>query len=247
MPGQIRRLLIIVVIFGAIFLVVRKILVPESFGKYGHYRAAAIDSVAGQKIKYAGHNSCNDCHDEIGELKSNSHHRYVNCEACHGPAADHVASFDEDEIILPFAPRKRGYCVLCHTYDPSKPTGFPQIDPIAHNPVKPCITCHNPHAPEPPEVPNGCSACHAGIARTKALSHHSLLECTQCHVTPDEHRSLPRSNRPAKPTARMDCGVCHAKDADSDRLIPRVNMTAHGEGYLCWQCHYPHYPEANDE
>jgi ribosomal protein S27AE len=26
--------------------------------------------------------------------------------------------------------------------------------------------------------------------------------------------------------------------------IPRVEMRTHGERYLCWQCHYPHFPES---
>lgn len=244
MPGQIKRLLIIFVLIMTVFFIARKIFVPESFGKYGHFRADAINEIMAQEVKYAGHRVCNDCHDEIDAAKKKSFHKKVSCEACHGPTADHVKSFDEDEVILPFAPRKRGYCTLCHIYDPAKPTGFPQIDPVAHNPIKPCITCHDPHSPEPPEMLNGCSACHAGISRTKALSPHSLLECTQCHITPDEHRINPRANRPGLPVDREDCGICHGKKAESDKLIPRVDMIEHGDGYLCWQCHYPHYPES---
>ena len=35
---------------------------------------------------------------------------------------------------------------------------------------KPCKDCHDPHAPVPPVVPGQCSACHAQIERTKAVS-----------------------------------------------------------------------------
>lgn len=242
-PGQIRRLIAVVVIVGASFLIMRAYFIPDSFGKYGHYRAAAIDSVMVQNIKYAGHKICTDCHDDIYDLKKDSYHRNVNCEACHGPAAPHIASFDEDEIVLPSAPRERGYCAFCHAYDPAKPTGFPQIDPMAHNPVKPCISCHNPHAPDPPEAPGDCGACHTKITRTTVLSPHALLECTQCHTTPAEHRVNPRGWKPSKPSSREDCGKCHNKDVDGDKFIPRINLATHEEGYLCWQCHYPHYPE----
>lgn len=243
LPDQVKRLLVIIVLIVVGFLVVKKLLVPESYGRYGNYRGAAIDSIGGLKVKYAGHAVCFDCHDDIAAEKKDSHHRTVNCEACHGPSAEHVASFDTDEVVLPFASRDRGYCPLCHVYDPAKPTGFPQIDPVSHNPVKPCISCHNPHAPEPPTVPGECSACHEGITRTKALSPHGLLECTECHVTSEEHMNNPRSSRPTKPGSRNDCGKCHAQDSESEKHVPKISMAAHGEGYLCWQCHYPHYPE----
>ena len=28
------------------------------------------------------------------------------------------------------------------------------------------------------------------------------------------------------------------------REAPHIDMTEHGGRYLCWQCHYPHYPES---
>jgi ribosomal protein S27AE len=49
--------------------------------------------------------------------------------------------------------------------------------------------------------------------------------------------------RPTKPTERSFCGICHAEDAPTPLTIPRVDLSTHGEDYLCWQCHYPHYPE----
>jgi ribosomal protein S27AE len=132
---------------------------------------------------------------------------------------------------------------LCHGYNPSRPTGFPQIDPVTHNPLKPCISCHNPHAPEPPHTPEECGACHGQIARTKAVSHHADLPCTRCHETNQQHKIAPLTSRPTKPVARAFCGQCHAPDAKSDKDIPRVDMASHGERYVCWQCHYPHSPE----
>jgi hypothetical protein len=240
LPSQFRRLIIFVVAIVAVFLAVRSYFIPETFGKYGHYRAAAIDSVLLQEMNYAGHQACIECHDDIEEQKRNSYHKGVNCEACHGPGQAHIESVGEIELA---APRDRGYCVLCHVYNPAKPTGFPQIDPFAHNPVKPCISCHDPHAPDPPHVPGACNACHTHISRTKALSPHALLECTQCHTTPEEHRIDPRSVLASKPVSRSDCGVCHGKNANSEQRIPRIDLAAHGDEHLCWECHYPHHPE----
>ncbi len=241
MPDQIKRLLVVIASLVVLFLVVRNFFIPESFGKFGHYRAAALDTVAALPLSYAGHNACLDCHDDIDKVKSASYHRGVNCEACHGPGHAHIESMGDSVLT---APRDRDYCVLCHGYSSAKPTGFPQIDPITHNPVRPCITCHHPHAPDPPRIPGDCSACHAVIARTKAVSPHALLECIQCHLTPEEHKINPRMVKPGKPVTRNDCGVCHAQAAESDKSIPRVDIVKHGDGFICWNCHYPHNPES---
>ena len=68
--------------------------------------------------------------------------------------------------------------------------------------------------------------------------------CETCHQVAPEHRENPRAFIPKKPTAREFCGQCHAKGADSPTEIPRVELSTHGERYLCWQCHYPHFPES---
>ncbi len=222
------------------FVVARESLVPDTFGERGHYRAAAVDMVIAREMKYAGHLVCAICHDVIAEKRLMSHHQSVACEVCHGPGASHVESPGE---VLPPAPRQRGLCPLCHSYDPSRPTGFPQIDPVAHNPLEPCMSCHDPHAPELHDVPGECEACHGQIARQKRLSHHVTLSCTTCHVTQEGHESSPRLVRPGKPMQRSFCATCHAEEADSPVTIPRINVNTHGEDYLCWQCHYPHYPE----
>ena len=242
MPDQIKRLLILFGVLGIGLVAARFFLVPATFGKYGHYRAAAIDAVVAQSIQYAGHQACADCHEDLVDMKLASRHRTVTCEVCHGPAAAHTEAPDEHELP---APRQRSYCPLCHEYNASRPTGFPQIDPRAHNPMKPCMSCHNPHDPVPPHVPEECGACHGEIARSKAVSHHALLLCTTCHETHEEHKVHPRLVRPSKPSTSAFCGRCHGEDADSSKEIPRIDLATHGENYLCWQCHYPHYPEAH--
>jgi hypothetical protein len=166
------------------------------------------------------------------------------CETCHGPCYQHTQ--DPGGDFTPYAPRLRDFCVLCHAYDPSRPTGFPQINPTAHNPLKPCISCHAPHDPVPPTLPRECSACHAQIERTKAVSSHALIACTTCHKAPDRHKSAPRAALPSKPETREFCGTCHgagtaAKAAPKE--APRVDVSTHGGRNLCWECHYPHLPE----
>ncbi len=240
-PQQVIPLTLILIAIIVAFFVARAYLVPDSFGKYGHYRADAVDEIAALEIVYAGSQACADCHDDIQDVKSESHHRGVACETCHGPGTQHIE--DPDEFVLT-APRGRGYCPLCHGYDPARPSGFPQILPVTHNPGKPCMTCHDPHNPELPHPPEECSACHRLIASEKMVSHHASLECTTCHETPAEHLITPAVALAKRPVSRQLCGQCHGEDAESSSRIPRVDLETHGEGYLCWDCHYPHYPEA---
>ncbi|MBU1100885.1 MAG: hypothetical protein KKA84_10835 [Bacteroidetes bacterium] len=240
-PEQVIRLAVILVIIVVVFVIVRAELVPDDFGELGHYRKGAVDEIASLELKYAGQETCEMCHDDILETKSNGYHRSVNCEVCHGPSAKHSEAPDE---FLPSAPRKRDFCPVCHEYLPSRPTGFPQIVSASHNPVKPCITCHEPHNPVPPETPHECSACHAEISRVKSISHHAYLECKTCHEVPEQHKLDPRGNAASKPATREFCGKCHAEENEDYPGVPQIDLAEHEPRYVCWQCHYPHMPEA---
>lgn len=229
----------IAVLAVAGFVGMRALLVPDSFGKYGHYRADAVLAVEKLPIQYAGAKACADCHDDVAATKAQGFHRGVSCEVCHGPAAAHIEDPGE---IKPTAPRQRGLCPLCHNYSPSRPTGFPQILTAEHNPGKPCMSCHKPHDPVPPNTPKECSACHRGIWSQKQVSPHAALPCATCHVVPKEHAVDPRSFTVTKPAGNQACEKCHANPAQSGAAIPQV-PPEHTSRYLCWDCHYPHSPE----
>jgi hypothetical protein len=240
-PDQVIRLAILLAVAVASLLVARSRFIPASFGLTGHYRADAVTAVASRPIRYAGSQLCVECHDYEGEIKNGSYHRTLACEVCHGAAYTHA---NDPEAQTPVIPRERGAaCLYCHDYLPSRPTGFPQIVERLHNPLEPCIGCHDAHDPTPPEVPESCSACHTQIARTKSVSHHGTLACERCHEVVPQHREQPRAFLPKKPTSRELCGQCHARGAEAASGIPRVDFASHGERYLCWQCHYPHFPE----
>jgi hypothetical protein len=240
-PGPVVRLVILFAVAIVVLLVVRQRFVPESFGDIGHYRADVVPAIAALDIRYAGLDACADCHDDVAEVKAGSYHRGLSCEGCHGASADHVEDPGER---LPAIPTGRQHCLRCHEYQPSRPTGFPQIIEPIHNPMEPCAGCHDPHEPTPPEVPEDCSACHGAIARTKSVSHHWALDCETCHEAQAEHRENPRAFLPRKPTTREFCGQCHARgEAGAPVDAPRIDPSDHGGRYLCWQCHYPHDPE----
>lgn len=240
-PDQVVRLAVLFLVAAVALILVRNRLVPESFGEVGHYRADAVDAIVEREIKYAGWQLCVECHDAEGELKYGSYHRSLSCEVCHGPGYQHA---NDPDTHRPIVPKKRGEgCLYCHDYLAPRPTGFPQIIERLHNPLRPCIGCHDPHDPTPPETPEACSACHAEIARTTAISHHGSLECETCHDAAPEHKENPRAYLPRKPTTNEFCGQCHAADAESAPEIPRIDLSTHAGRYRCWQCHYPHFPE----
>lgn len=238
-PQQFVHLGIVVGVVLAAILIVRFLLIPDSYLSADVHRASTIAHELSHDVTFAGVAVCIDCHEEVEDKRGKGYHKGVACETCHGPSAKHA---DDPENIKPPAPRDRKFCPTCHAYDASRPTGFPQINPVTHNPVKPCISCHDAHDPVPPEPPKECQACHGQIERTKSLSAHALLPCSTCHTATEEHRKSPRSSLPSKPDTRAFCGTCHGNGAlQSD--APKVSMAEHGGPYLCWQCHYPHLPE----
>jgi len=241
-PQQLVPLAILFALLIGALVLARQLLVPDTFGDLGHYRAKVVDEIGSQQLAYAGFEACLDCHSDLYQLKQQSRHKGVACEVCHGPAASHVNAPDE---YKPNIPKGRGFCPLCHGYNPSRPSGFPQIIPEQHNPGRACMSCHNPHNPLLPHTPEECSACHRDIANVKVVSPHAALPCTRCHTVPEQHRINPKFVRAEKPTSRELCGQCHAQGAESSPEIPRIDLQTHGGRYLCWDCHYPHYPEAH--
>ena len=126
------------------FFILRAVMVPKDFCVYGHYRAGALEDNSSKPIKYAGRAACLDCHSDVEEKRSGGKHAGIGCEACHGPLAAHVL---DPTSTKPERPNARSICVKCHTARPSKPAGFPQVDPADHAPEGLCTECHTAHNP----------------------------------------------------------------------------------------------------
>jgi hypothetical protein len=155
MPIQIKRHLVILVILIGLFLIIRQLLIPDSFGDLGHYRANSLSDNEKFEMHYAGEESCVECHEDMGELKESDLHNNLSCETCHGPGLTHVENPDSSNFILP---EGRDFCGLCHDKNPArKSQAVIQVELKEHNPDKSCTSCHNPHAPwelrnqDPPE------------------------------------------------------------------------------------------------
>jgi len=237
-PEQIKRLAVVIAVIIAAVIAIRFVILPSSLFDMQFHRRSTVEREVAKNIAFAGATVCGTCHVDQMTKKSKGYHKNVNCETCHGAAQAHL----ENPANKPAAPRGREFCAFCHAYDPSRPTGFPQINPVVHNPLKPCTNCHSPHDPVPPEAPRECSACHAQIANIKSASPHALIGCTTCHTAPAQHKINPRSVAPTKPQTREFCAKCHAKGA-AQKDAPKIDFASHGERFLCWECHYPHLPE----
>jgi ribosomal protein S27AE len=233
-------MIVVAVLLGGT-LAARAFVIPRSLKDRAMHRESTMAREAAKPVRYSGAAVCKDCHEDAYNDRNRSFHRNLSCGTCHGPLLAH----SDDPVKFPAtSARDRAFCLVCHGYDAARPTGFPQINPVLHNPVKPCFECHRPHDPTPKETPHECSACHAQIFATKSVSPHALIECTTCHETPEQHKLTPRRVRPTKPMDRAFCGKCHDKGADR-KGAPKIDLATHQERYLCWQCHYPHMPEAH--
>jgi hypothetical protein len=138
------RLALVAAILVVVFLAIRKAVVPAGFGKYGHYRAPALDDIRARPISFAGHDACESCHDEQAKAKALGKHAQVACEACHGPLAAHA---DDPFANKAAKPDPATLCVRCHEADSAKPKSFPQVVSRDHAAGESCGTCHNPHSP----------------------------------------------------------------------------------------------------
>jgi hypothetical protein len=144
-PPQITRLALAFAIFISLFMVLRHFLVPDTFGKYGHYRAASLIDNARPEIHYAGQQACFKCHQDIEDKKSQDVHSDIHCETCHGPGQKHVTKSKTEKI---FKPNGREFCGSCHSLNAAKlKSAVFQVDLEKHNIGKNCIECHNPHQP----------------------------------------------------------------------------------------------------
>ena len=141
--GHLLRFAFLFVIAFAVFLFLRYLVVPKTFGEYGHYRGAAIAEIAAKPIHFAGHQTCETCHADIATTKSSGKHAGVNCEACHGPLANHA---NDPASVQPAKLDTAVLCIRCHAASAAKPKNFPQIAED-HSGGLACETCHQPHNP----------------------------------------------------------------------------------------------------
>ena len=161
------RLVIVMVVVGAVLLAVRYALVPPTFGQYGPYVGASVEVIRNKPVQYVGMERCKSCHKKEWKKWRKREHQTVSCEVCHGPGAAHSVE-DADPRPLPIRSKSSGkmaeqahdLCLSCHAGAPGRPDEFPQIEPKTHlaefkiteqsedfEESMRCLTCHPGHNP----------------------------------------------------------------------------------------------------
>ena len=246
---------VVLLLAGMAMLVIRSLLVPETFGQIGRYRGAALAEIADQEPLFQGREMCNECHeDEVDAILKDTHHS-LNCEDCHGPAQLHVRFqygeegdewITEEMALLPKI-KDRSLCLLCHRRLRARPVSHPQIDPDDHvafllkggAPVD-CVECHSPHEPiflqteassaRLHPVIRECYHCHDPVPETpleEVEDHPPVFQCVDCHT------ELVKDFE-ARPHSFVSCAICHQYTQVSDTAD---RIYKNGNVKFCLLCH----------
>ena len=130
---------------AAMFFILQMMLVPKSFGLYGHYRADALKEERARPLTYAGRAQCARCHAPQVETQQSGKHASLGCEACHGALARHSA---DPKGVKAVRPDPKRLCATCHEKNAARPKWFKQVDTVEHSSGEACNSCHQPHAPQ---------------------------------------------------------------------------------------------------
>lgn len=152
----------------------------------------------GEKKPY----TCGSCHttgfkkegnqDGLEGLKGTWALPGVQCEACHGPASDHVKKPKKAKLAVD---TKSSLCGQCHIRGdkdtiPAK-GGFirhhEQYNEWLASPHKDqteCADCHDPHKTSKAAIKVACADCHDDAAEKYARNIHAetKIDCVECHM-----------------------------------------------------------------
>ena len=150
------RIALGLLLFAVVGGVGKYLLTPESFGKYGHYRADSIEEEANRDIRHWTNASCFSCHEYEADIHLKGRHKTISCEFCHGTYADHI----KDGKKVGTLPVKRGeeirvLCLRCHNKaiqarpeEVIKTVVMPEhLESQKVKVTHLCNQCHNVHAP----------------------------------------------------------------------------------------------------
>ena len=203
MPKHITRLIGLIVLFGAVAVAARYLLVDKSYYEYGSYRGNAVAEIARDKPKFQGAAYCKSCHAaQFAEWSKGVHDRsdigkIVKCEVCHGPGGGrdpdtgyvHAATgpIHPKNLKLTVPTDTRALCTLCHEQMPARPLQQAQIVIVDHAGTQLCTLCHRPHSPRtivgalaPPTRPGNAAAGRGKVSG-----------CADCHGAGGISKDLP--------------------------------------------------------
>lgn len=158
------RAVLLILVFGIVFVIGTRLMVPATFGDEGFYRAESRQEYMLLPVVHAAsRKACGECHAKELEAHDKGAHAGVNCEACHAPWSDHVGMKDGKLGKIADMPKvtSRELCQKCHLQLIARPADvIKQIVPREHleavgaiEPGQPvpdgaCVLCHSPHDPK---------------------------------------------------------------------------------------------------
>lgn len=200
-------------------LVIRSLLVPDTFGELGSFRAAALGDARAPGTMHIGVAGCGECHEEVLALHAKDAHLAVDCEDCHGPGRMHAQDPEAHAVIKPDGKQA---CLECHRALLARPGWFPQIETAAHyafvgvaDAATACTACHDPHEP-----------LYMDRDIHSARLHPMIHRCRDCHP----NRQNEGQARPADHPPIFECAYCHAP------VVNDFAERAHAE-VRCTTCH----------
>jgi len=197
MPKHIVRLLVLMVLLGAIAYGAKQYFTVASFYLYGHYRGNSVADIASEKPEFMGPAFCAPCHVAQSTAWASGVHdspekaKVVKCEVCHGPAggrdvpknpytAVSTGPTHPTNLKMSVPTDTARLCTLCHERITGRPAQQPQIVVAEHAGSLQCATCHDPHSPKT----IAGSVVAGGTAGDAAAGQATAAACAACHSPP---------------------------------------------------------------
>ena len=160
-------------LIGVGFFTVRGLTIPPSFGQFGHFRGAALETAANKERHLTTRGDCTACHETLKHPMGKSH-ELVHCIECHGEGKEHMTACKTAKLTAKPGEKLtcdksnlmptdiKSICLHCHQQMVGRAKKHPQIVFEEHmkdnEPKDPkskmvCMECHVPHDPDPSNEP----------------------------------------------------------------------------------------------
>jgi cytochrome c553 len=193
MPKHIVRLVLLMLIVGALAYAGKQLLTVKSFYQFGHYRGDSVAEIASDRPKFRTPKACEQCHAAKYEEWAKGVHnnpgigKVVKCEVCHGAASSRDKNPNSDisatgtdhpnNLKLDIPADTVKLCTLCHEQMPGRPAEQKQIVVATHAGDQQCKTCHNVHSPRTFVGALASTSRPGNAAAGKAIA----ADCAECH------------------------------------------------------------------
>ncbi len=154
----------------------------------------------------------------------------VQCESCHGPASQHLASFSKTKMDVTL---ESGMCAKCHD------DGHYHRRPLMWSKSAHSMSNLNTGATR-----SGCNDCHSGsrfvelIDKTPGIQYNAAntgaIGCAVCH---DPHDSHDNHDPMLNSAGQEDVQKHHLRSIEDVTLTNGEVVTLGGTGKLCMNCH----------